>query len=133
MLEFAKIFTPLSEAIKVDIDILEIYLKNLEKDLENTKRYIEVLTESEEDLINGTDRLEVIKNCSKFYIIFAQFYDESNIMFQDLSNDFSDVKLNLAKETKKYGEDEDTKPIDFIKHIYTFGKDFNDAIKNMVT
>lgn len=69
MLDFAKIFTPLSEAIKVDVDILvakfnelDKYLQNLERDLESTKKYIEVLTESEESIINGTDRYDVIKS-----------------------------------------------------------------------
>lgn len=41
-------------------------------------------------------------------------------MFQDLNSDFTEVKVNLVKEAQKYGEDEDTKPVEFINHIYTF-------------
>lgn len=69
MLEFAKMFVPFAEAVKIDIDILEgklneigVQITNLERDINRTKDYIQTLTESEEEEINGVDRLENISS-----------------------------------------------------------------------
>lgn len=53
-------------------------------------------------------------------------------MFDELRQDFEDVKSNLIKEARKYGEGEDAQPIDVLVHIYKFAKEFNDALRNIV-
>jgi len=95
MLEFAKIFIPLGEAVKIDIDALDVkfaeldrLIKNLEKDLEETKNYLQSLTESEDEFINGVSKLEIIQSCTQFYFTFAQFHTESGDMFKEVENDF---------------------------------------------
>lgn len=74
-----------------------------------------------------------IDSCNKFTEKFTKFHGEANNMFNELTEDFKEVQEHLKDEAKKYGEDEDTEPIEFVDHIYKFGKDFNSAIKHMVS
>ena len=53
-------------------------------------------------------------------------------MFSLLTQDFKDTKTELISEAKLYGENEETTIIEFVQHIYKFGRDFNAALKTMV-
>lgn len=53
-------------------------------------------------------------------------------MFVQLDLDFTEVKKNLLAEAKLYGENEETTIIEFIDHIYKFGREFNGALKTLV-
>lgn len=104
----------------------------MEKDLESAKAFIQTLKESEDEQINGMTKEGVIQGCSSFVDNFKKFQIEAQDMFTDLNEDFLETKQNLIKEAQKYGEDEDVKPTDILVHIYNFGKEFNEALKNMV-
>ncbi|CAI2377211.1 unnamed protein product [Moneuplotes crassus] len=139
MLEFTKMFVPFTEAVKIDFEVLESRLgemgksiDNLEEDLNKTKDHIQTLTDIEDDKADGDERLQVIGSLAKFYNSFSQFHVNSKEIFDELDQDFKTCKECLIKESKKYGEADDAPPIDIIKHLYQFGKDFNDTIKHMV-
>lgn len=90
------------------------------------------MRDNEEDKVNGMPKKAVIQGCSSFVENFKKFQIEAQDMFTDLNEDFVEVKQNLIKEAQKYGEDEDVKPTDILVHIYNFGREFNEALKNMV-
>lgn len=122
MLDFSKSFAPLEDAVKVDIDVigvkfqeLEKFVKNLHQDLESAKSYIHSLKESEEELVNGMPKEEVIEGCESFIDSFGKFHQEADESLKELDEDFKEVKTNLVKEGRKYGEDEDVAPIVVIK------------------
>ena len=139
LLDFAKQFIPLGDAVKIDLDVLSAKFKELEKliktletDLKVAKDFIQNLKESDGDEASNNSKEEIIKSCSKFYDKFDKIYFESNEMFTDLNNDFTDVQNNLKSEGKKFGEDDDMKIVEFVDCIYKFGKEFNEALKTMV-
>ena len=53
-------------------------------------------------------------------------------MFVQLDIDFNQVKKNLLQEAKLFGENDEATIIEFIDHIYKFGKEFNAALKTLV-
>jgi len=139
MLDFAKIFIPLDEAIKIDVDMLsskfkeqEKYINNLEKDMTQANSFIKGLKESDEQTIGNLNRKEAIESCSSFIDNFVKFHSEADEIFNDLLKDFEEVRSNLITEGKKYGGNEDVGAIEVIEHIYKFAKEFNDALRNMV-
>jgi hypothetical protein len=139
MLDFARIFIPLGEAVKIDVELLGIKFSEQEKalgtlanDMESTKNFIRALKDNEGDSIAGMSKEEAILGWNKFIDKFEIFYLEAKEIFGELRKDFEEVKSNLIKEAQKYGEGDDAQPIDIIVHIYKFAKEFNDALKNIV-